>query len=112
MPSSGSLFLTFRMMSFDMCLFIWLVMGFALVCYLNTFAYRQAFRKMDPATPLQPAVAPEEALFIDEDHMGAETHMHSASSYSDPNWNRKEYPLSDRKDVQGRGSRKGWKPKK
>ena len=52
------------------------------------------------------------ALFIDEDHMGPETHMHSASSYSDPNWNRKEYPLSDRKDVQGKGSRKGWKPKK
>lgn len=109
---AAALFLTFRMMSADMCLFLWAVMGFALVCYLNTFWYRQAFRKMDPATPLQPSVAPAEALFIDEAHMGPETHMHSASSYSDPNWNRKEYPLSDRKDVQGKGSRKGWKPEK
>lgn len=108
----GALVLTFKMMSFDMCLFIWGVLGFGVVCYLNTFFYRLAFRKMDPSIPLQPSVAPAEALFIDEDHMGPDTHMHAASSYSDPNWNRREYPLSDRKDVQGKGSRKGWKPKK
>lgn len=109
---AGAVFLTFRMMSFDMCLFIWAVMGFALVCYLNTFWYRQAFKKMDPNIPLQSSAAPEEALFIDEAHMGPETHMHSISTFSNPDWNRQEYPLSDRKDVQGKGSRKGWKPKK
>lgn len=109
---AGSLFLTFKMMSFDMCLFIWLVLGIGVVCYLNTFCYKKAFQKMDPDIPLQPYVAPPEALFTDENHMGPETHMHSASSYSNPNWNRQEYPLSDRKDVQGKGSRKSWKPKK
>ncbi len=107
-----SLFLTFYMMSFDMCLFIWAVLGFGVVAYLNTFFYKKAFRKMDPDIPLQLHVAPEEALFTDESHMGPETHMHSASTFSDPNWNRREYPASDRKDVQGKGSRKGWKPKK
>lgn len=109
---AAALFLTTQMMSFDMCLFIWAVMGFALVAYLNTFWYRQAFRRMDPAIPLQVSVAPPEALFTDEDHMGPETHMHAVSSYSDPNWNRQEYPLSDRKEVQGKGSRKGWKPRR
>lgn len=107
-----ALVLTLRMMSFHMCIFVWLVLGFGVVCYLNTFFYKLAFKKMDPALPLQPAVAPEEALFTDETHMASETNMHSVSSYSDPNWNRQEYPLSDRKDVQGKGSRKGWKPKK
>lgn len=107
-----ALVLTFQMMSIDMCLFIWLVLGFGVVCYLNTFFYKLAFKKMDPAIPLQPSVAPAEALFTDEDHMGPETNMHSVSTYSDPNWNRRDYPVSDRKDVQGKGSRKGWKPKK
>lgn len=107
-----ALVLTFKMMSFSMSMFVWLVLGFGVVCYLNTFFYKLAFRKMDPAIPPQPLVAPPEALFTDEAHMGPETNMHSVSSFSDPNWNRREYPLSDRKDVQGKGSRKGWKPKK
>lgn len=110
----GALFLTGYMMSFDMCLFVWGVLGFGVVCYLQAFLFRLAFKKLDPAelARQQAHAAPPEALFTDESHMGPETHMQSISSYSNPNWNRQEYPLSDRKDVQGRGSRKGWKPKK
>lgn len=111
---AGAIYLTFAMMTVDMCVFIWGVLGFGVVCYLQAFLFRLAFKKLDPAelARQQAHVAPPEALFTDESHMGPETHMHSISSYSDPNWNRQEYPLSDRKDVQGRGSRKGWKPKK
>ena len=109
---AGSIYLTFYMMSFNMGLFIWAVLGFGVVCYLNSFLYRLAFRKLDPALPLQSATAPEEAIFVDESHRSGRENLHQGSSFSNPDWNRQEYPLSDRKDVQGKGSRKGWKPKK
>lgn len=101
---AGSLFLTFKMMSFDMGLFIWAMVGFGIVDYLNCFLFRQAFKKLDPQIPLQFRKAAEGALFIDEDHMEGREHMHQVSSYSDPNWNRQEYKLSDRKDVKGKSS--------
>lgn len=106
----GVLFLTFYMMDFSMGLFIWAVLGFGVVCYLNSFLFRLAFRKMDPATPLRTAAVPEEAIFLDESHRDDKDTMYQTSSFSDPNWNRQEYPLSDRKDVKGKGSR-GKKPR-
>lgn len=109
----GSLYLTFYMMSFDMGLFIWAVMGFGIVDYLNCLLFRQAFKKLDPELPLQSKKAAEGAIFVDEDHQEGREHMHAASSYSDPNWNRQEYKLSDRMDVKGKSSGMiGFKKKK
>lgn len=107
----GAVFLTFNMMSANMCLFIWAILGFGLVSYLQSFFFKLAFRKMDPATPLRAEEAPEEAIFVDESHRTGREHLGEISSFSNPDWNRQEYPLSDRKDVKGKGSR-GKKPKK
>lgn len=102
----GFLYLTFIMMSADMCLFIWAIFGFSVLVYLNSFFYRNAFRQLDPSLPLQASVAPEGAIFTDESHMTDREHMEQESEYSNPDWNRREYPLSDRKDVQGKGYKK------
>lgn len=110
---AGSLYLTFGMMRSDMGLFIWAMLGFGILDYLNCFLFRQAFKKLDPQLPLQARKAAEGALFIDEDHMEGRVHMHQGSTYSDPNWNRQEYKLSDRKDVKGKSSGMiGFKKKK
>ena len=101
---AGSLFLTFYMMSFDMGLFIWAMLGFGVLDYMNCIFFKQAFKKLDPALPLQSRHAPEGALFIDEEHRDGREHMPQLSSFSDPNWNRQEYKLSDRKDVKGKSS--------
>lgn len=104
---------TFYMMSIDMCLFIWAVFGFGIVCYLNTFFFKQAFKKLDPALPLASRKAAEGALFVDEMHQSEDrANMHQASAFSDPNWNRQEYPLSDRKDVKGKSQGLNWIGKK
>lgn len=101
---AGSLFLTFKMMSFDMGLFIWAILGFGVLDYMNCIIFKQAFKKLDPALPLSSKKAAEGAIFTDEDHMDDREHMHQVSSFSDPNWNRQEYKLSDRKDVKGKSS--------
>jgi len=111
--TAGSVYLTFWMMSFDMGLFIWAVVGFGIVFYLNSFLFRQAFKKLDPELPLASRKAPEEALFVDEMHQNEDrANMHQASTFSDPNWNRQEYPLSDRKDVKGKSQGLNWIKKK
>ena len=99
-----SLFLTFYMMDLSMGLFIWAVLGFGIVDYLNCLLFRQAFKKLDPILPAQAKKATEGAIFIDEDHMDGRASMHQGSTFSDPNWNRQEYKLSDRKDVKGKSS--------
>lgn len=101
---AGVLFLTFRMMSLDMALFIWAVMGFGVLDYMNCLIFRQSFKKLDPALPLASRKAAEGSIFTDEDHMDGQEHMHMGSTFSDPNWNRQEYKLSDRKDVKGKSS--------
>ena len=106
------LFLTFKTMSADMCLFIWAFFGFALVVYLCSFFYRKAFQKLDPVIAAPEHAASQDAIFTDESHEDGRTHMFQESGYSNPDWNRREYPLSDRSDVQGKGSNKGWKPPK
>lgn len=111
--TAGSLYLTFGMMSFDMGLFIWAVLGFGIVFYLNSFLFRLAFRKLDPELPMAARKAAEGALFIDEMHQTEDrVNMHQASTFSDPNWNRQEYPLSDRKDVKGKSQGLNWINKK
>lgn len=111
--TAGMVFLTFVMMSADMCLFIWAIFGFALLVYLTGIFHCKAFLKLDPVLPLQTFQAPDGAIFTDESHRSDDhANMHQETGYSNPNWNRQEYPLSDRSDVQGKGSRKDWKPSK
>lgn len=99
-----SLLLTFKMMSFDMGLFIWAMVGFGLLYYLNSLLFAQAFKKLDPKLPPEARKAADGAIFTDEDHMDGRENMHQGSTFSDPNWNRQEYKLSDRKDVKGKSS--------
>ena len=106
------IFVTFNMMSADMCVFLWAMAGFALVVYLDSFFYRQAFKKLDPTLVMQASSAAEGSIFTDEAHMDERVNLHQESGYSNPDWNRREYPLSDRSDVQGKGSNKSWKPPK
>lgn len=101
---AGSLFLTFYMMSFDMGLFIWAFLGFGVIAYMNCLIFKHSFKKLDPILPAASKKAAEGAIFTDEDHMDDREHMHQVSSFSDPNWNRQEYKLSDRKDVKGKSS--------
>ena len=114
--TGAALYLTFFMNpnDFSAGLFIWAMGGFGIVCYLNTFLFRKAFRKLNvEQLALQvSSVTPEEALFVDEMHQSGQPHMHQGATFSDPNWNRQEYPLSDRRDVQGRGNNRDWKRKK
>jgi uncharacterized membrane protein YesL len=100
----GSLYLTLYMMSFDMGLFSWAILGFGVLYYLNCLLFRQAFKKLDPVLPPQARKAAEGSIFTDEDHMDGRENMHQVSTFSDPNWNRQEYKLSDRKDVKGKSS--------
>lgn len=100
----GSLFLTFYMMSFDMGLFIWAILGFGVLYYLNCMIFRQSFKKLDPDLPLASRKPAEGALFVDEDHMDGRESMAQISSFSDPNWNRQEYKSAYRKDVKGKSS--------
>lgn len=108
----GWIFLTFVTMSADMCLFLWAFFGFALLVYLNSFCYRKAFRKLDPVIAEATHTHSQDAIFTDESHQDTQVHMFQESGYSNPDWNRQEYPLSDRSDVQGKGSNKSWKPGK
>lgn len=101
------LYLTFVTMSADMCLFIWAFFGFGVLVYLNSFFYKKAFEKLDPVLPMEAGRAAEGAIFTDEAHIvEAHSHMGQTSGYSNPDWNRQEYPLSDRNDVQGKGYKK------
>ncbi|MBO7253170.1 MAG: DUF624 domain-containing protein [Oscillospiraceae bacterium] len=99
-----SLFLTFKMMSFDMGLFIWAILGFGVVYYMHCMVFRKAFQKLDPQLPLQARKPAEGALFVDEEHTDGRDNMTQVSTFSDPNWNRQEYHQTDRKDVKGKSS--------
>lgn len=93
---------------FSMALFLWMAAGFGIVCYLNSFLFLRAFKKLDPArlADQMAAAAPAEAVFIDDAHRTEAPTLNAGSTFSDPDWNRQEYPLSDRRDVQGKNYRR------
>ena len=73
--------------------YVWAVCGFALVAYLQSFLFRRAFRKMNPGQlsggqngHTEPS---EGAVFTDEEHRTEEI-LAQESSYSNPDWNRRE----------------------
>ncbi|MBR1455715.1 MAG: DUF624 domain-containing protein [Oscillospiraceae bacterium] len=71
--------------------YLWAVCGFALVAYLDSFFFRKAFQKIAPPQAEQETAVAEGALFTDEAHRKDDL-MVQESSYSDPNWNRREEP--------------------
>lgn len=75
--------------AFDLFLYIWAVCGFALIAYLQCFFIRQAFNKLSPEAARRKTLQAEGAVFTDEEHR-EEDLMVQESSYSDPNWNRRE----------------------
>lgn len=106
----GAIYISFFMdpNGINMALFLWMAAGFGILCYLNCFLFQQAFKKLDPAqiAAQEAAAAPAEAVFIDDAHRTDAPNLHQGSTFSDPDWNRQEYPLSDRKDVQGKKYRR------
>ena len=75
--------------AFQMSLYIWAVCGFGIVAYLCSFFFRRAFRKMSPEQLKPKTGVAEGAVFTDEEHR-EEDLMVQESSYSDPNWNRRD----------------------
>lgn len=58
----------------SLAVFLWGMAGFGIVAYLNSMFFRKAFQKIDPEK-LEESIhtAPEEALFIDEEHRMVQT---------------------------------------
>ena len=89
----------------DVFTYLWAVGGFGLLAYLTTFFFRQAFRKISPETmKVKSRKPPEGAIFTDEDHQEQDL-MVQESSFSDPNWNRREDILGEDKPKENRRRR-------
>lgn len=57
----------------NLAVFLWGMVGFGLVAYLNSMFFRKAFQMIDPERLEEPMhKAPKEALFIDEEHRMAQ----------------------------------------
>ncbi len=53
----------------NLAVFLWGMVGFGLIAYLNSMFFRKAFQMIDPEKLAEPMhEAPKEALFIDEEH--------------------------------------------
>ena len=74
----------------DVFVYLWAVCGFALTAYLLSFLIRQAFRKISPEKLEQKTPPAEGAIFTDEEHREHDL-MTAESSYSDPDWNRRDF---------------------
>ena len=94
--TAGAVYITVFMnpQAFNMAVFIWVTAGFGVVAYLNSFFFLKAFQKAGVFYGIEDNDTGEQtegALFMDEGHRKDDL-MISESSYSDPNWNRKEDP--------------------
>ena len=69
--------------------YLWGTCGFGLVAYLQSFLIRRAFSKLDPAVMKRKTLRAEGSVFTDEEHRDGDF-LIQESSYSDPNWNRRE----------------------
>lgn len=89
---AGAVYISFFMdpANVNMSVFLWGMLGFGIVAYLNSFFFRKAFRLIDPEKmALGIQTAPKEALFTDEEHRTAET-FYQESSFSHPDWNKQK----------------------
>ena len=75
--------------TFDLFVYLWAVCGFGLIAYLQSFFHRQAFKKLSPEASQRKTLRADGAVFTDEEH-GENDLMVQESSYSNPNWNRRE----------------------
>lgn len=81
----------------DVFTYLWAVCGFGLIAYLTSFFYRKAFQKISPeAMKVKNRKPAEGAIFTDEEHQEQDL-MVQESSFSDPNWNRREDILGEDK---------------
>lgn len=90
--AAGAVYISFFMdpSSVNMSVFLWGMLGFGIVAYLNSFFFRKAFRLIDPEKmELKVHTAPKEALFTDEEHRAVET-FYQESSFSHPDWNKQK----------------------
>ena len=79
----------------DVFTYLWAVCGFGLIAYLTSFFFRKAFQKISPESMKRKTLKPAEgAIFIDEEHQEQDL-MVQESSFSDPNWNRREDILGE-----------------
>ncbi len=69
--------------------YLWAACGFALMAYLQGFFLRQAFRKLSPELMRPKTARAEGSVFTDEEHRDQDL-LVQESSYSNPNWNRRE----------------------
>ena len=69
--------------------YLWAVCGFGMIAYLDSFFFRQAFKKISHALPKGAGTQAAEVLFTDEEHQTQDL-MIQESSFSDPDWNRRD----------------------
>ncbi len=69
--------------------YLWAACGFGVTAYLQTFLHRMAFRKISPEAMTRKTQLAEGAVFVDEEHREQDL-MIQESSYSTPDWNRRE----------------------
>ena len=70
--------------------YLWAVCGFGLIAYLQSFLFLRAFRKLSPEQLSRKTQASEGAIFTDEEHRANDMMEPQESSYSNPDWNRRE----------------------
>lgn len=87
---AGAVYISFFMnpSGVNLSVFLWGMVGFGTVAYLNSFFFRRAFRAIDPEKmEVKQHTAPKEALFTDEEHRTTEV-FYQESTFSRPDWNR------------------------
>ena len=90
----------------DVFTYLWVVCGFGLIAYLTSFFFRKAFQKLGPeSAKVKSLKRAEGAIFTDEEHREQDL-MVQDSSYSDPNWNRREDILGEDKPRTGANKRR------
>lgn len=79
--------------AFQAAIFIWCAAGFGVVALLNSYIFRRVFAKLAPDyyAPPKDKGRTLGAVFTDEDHREQDL-MVQESSYSDPDWNRRDKP--------------------
>ena len=88
----------------DLFLYLWAVCGFGLVAYLQSFFIRKAFQKLSPESAQFKSLRSEDSVFTDEEHR-EEDFLVQESSYSNPDWNRREDIVGPDKPVKKRRHR-------
>ena len=90
---AGAVYISFIMNpdGANAAVFLWGMLGFGLVAYLNSFFFRRAFSLIDPQTETEQTQIPEEALFTDEEHRTTQV-LSQENTSSNLNWNRRSFP--------------------